>query len=409
MKTLMRAAWLAVCLTAWGSTRLVLYPGELAWVSEVRTYDVGEEGTLVLDLPHGTLAPSLVVEGLEVVSVQFATVNPPAIHLLVGQSVSVWVGDERIDGKLLAVDGGLTLATRDRLLFLATWDRVSGPLPRELPDKRLLRAQLRYRTTSPGRKDLVVRYLVQGIRWESSYTALFSGSVLHLMGWATVESQIPWRFADAGLTLVAGTVYQPKTGDVRVLALALPETMPSPAPAFEYYRYVLPGQWTLAPGVMLLPLVSVRVPFTRTYRFQGGMVEVYVKFKNETSPLPGGEIRFYEEGGALFVGAATLDNTPGGASVELAVGAAFDLRGERVQERRERLGDRSYREAWRITLTSAKEEEVEVEVVETLSGVWKIQEASLPYEVLSASQILFRVKVPAGGSGEVRYTVDWEY
>ncbi|MDY0393075.1 MAG: DUF4139 domain-containing protein, partial [Candidatus Bipolaricaulis sp.] len=107
--------------------------------------------------------------------------------------------------------------------------------------------------------------------------------------------------------------------------------------------------------------------------------------------------------------AAAIGHTPLGSDVDLAVGAAFDLTGERVQESRQRITDALYRDTYRITLRSAKDAPVEVEVVEALPGTWTITEHSLPYERLDAQRVLFRVLVPAGGTADVRYTVEWRY
>ncbi|MGB9861176.1 MAG: DUF4139 domain-containing protein, partial [Candidatus Bipolaricaulaceae bacterium] len=67
------------------------------------------------------------------------------------------------------------------------------------------------------------------------------------------------------------------------------------------------------------------------------------------------------------------------------------------------------RETWRITLNSAKSEGVEVEVIETLSGYWRILNSSLPYEVLDAQRVKFAVPVPAEGEASLEYTVEWHY
>ncbi len=403
--------WCLVALVgvgAWAAPHLVLYSGGFTWVSETRAVQLAGEGELVLELPRGTAPDSLLLEGLEVTALRFQSRSVPTLELLIGRPVQVWVGGERIDGTLLAVEGGLVVATRDRLTFISQWDRVVGALPPEAYGRPALQAWVRYRTDTPGTREIVLRYLVQGLGWTATYAAQLQGTTLALTGWAAVENTTGWEFPGAKVTLIAGQVYAPKEPPEAARALEL-AAAPAPTPAFEYYRYVLPQPVDVVEGRLMMPLVRAELELTRRYRFSGGPVEVYVQFKNTVQPLPGGEVRFLDEGGTLFVGAATLGPTPVGAQVELAVGTAFDLRGERIQLARDKLGDNRYRDTWRVVLTSAKDEEAEVEVVETLYGTWQIVEASHPYEVLSAQQVLFRVRVPPRGEAAVRYVVEWTF
>jgi hypothetical protein len=52
---------------------------------------------------------------------------------------------------------------------------------------------------------------------------------------------------------------------------------------------------------------------------------------------------------------------------------------------------------------------VEVEVIETLSGYWRILSSSLPYEILDAQRVKFAVPVAAGSETSLEYTVEWHY
>jgi len=195
---------------------------------------------------------------------------------------------------------------------------------------------------------------------------------------------------------------------VRALAAA-PPFPAAVSPAGEYHRYTLPEPVDLGPGTVLVPLFSAALPYERIYRFQGGRVETVIRFRNAAQPLPAGEVAAYEEEGRLFVGAAAIGHTPVGEEVRLTIGAAFDLTGERTQISHVRLGEDLYRETYRIVIRSAKEEPVEVEVLESLTGSWTITRTSLPYEVLDAHTVKFLLAVPAGGEADLSYTVEWSY
>ncbi|MFN3346580.1 MAG: hypothetical protein ACK42E_02035 [Candidatus Bipolaricaulaceae bacterium] len=223
---------------------------------------------------------------------------------------------------------------------------------------------------------------------------------MRILGKAWIQNTSGVDYLGAALVLVAGEVGAPRAG-VKAAPLALAA---APAEAFEYHRYDLPGLWDIPRGPLAIPLVQTTVPAKKFYRLGSQGVEVRLLFEPDTI-LPAGEMRVYAE--AIFVGASTIPHTPKGKDVELFVGLGFDLSGERAVVERERLGENLFRETWRITLRSAKKEDVEVEVIETLYGYWRILRSTLPYEVLDAQRIKFLVPVAGGSTTILEYTVEW--
>jgi hypothetical protein len=61
-----------------------------------------------------------------------------------------------------------------------------------------------------------------------------------------------------------------------------------------------------------------------------------------------------------------------------------------------------------VTIANAKAEGVTVDVREARYGVWKVVESSTPPEKLSATEVRFRLPVPAGGEATLTYTVQIE-
>ncbi|QAA76632.1 MAG: hypothetical protein BIP78_0866 [Candidatus Bipolaricaulis sibiricus] len=391
---------------------VTLYSGGFGYIHEVRTVHVAQEGDLVLDaLPLTLVLDSLVLDGLTVIRLDPVRPTVPSIADLVGTTVTVFAHGERLQGRLIATTPDLVLATPEGWVFLPSYERMVASAPPSTSPIDQLSVRVRYRDATPGESTVGLRYLANGLSWRAAYTAVLDDDTLSLWGLVTLENQSGVEFMGAQVSLVAGDVYRP-TGTAPVgygtRALAAFAEFDVGA-AFEYHRYTFPTPVDLTAGVAVAPLLAGEVMFARAYRFSGGPVEVRVRFTNALGPLPGGEVRVYDMKGALFVGAATLGHTPVGSDVDLAIGAAFDLTGERVQEARVRIADNFYRDTYRITLRSAKDTPVEVEVVESLSGTWIVTQHSLPYERLDAQRILFRVSVPAGGSAEVRYTVEWRY
>ncbi len=389
----------ALSLVALGQTKLVLYSSGLALVEETRILTLAQEGVLELSgFPEDTLWETLTMEGLEVLALRPLPRESWSLAQLVGQEVRVQSRTATFRGVLRAIaPEGLVLATEAGTVvvrdyeWLGAVDTKPGSAPQAL---------LRYRTTPPGERTVRFRFLARGFSWKIAYDAEYTEDQLRIWGKAWIQNASGVDYAGATIVLVAGEVGGPRaTGKAVPLALEA-----APAEAFEYYRYDLPGLWDIPRGELAIPLVHASFPAKRLYRLSGSGVEVRLLFAPDTV-LPGGEMRVYAEG--IFVGASTLPHAPKGKDVELRVGTAFDLWGERVLVERERLGEHLFRETWRIALRSAKKEDVEVEVIETLYGYWRIVRSTLPYEVLDAQRIKFRVPVAGEDATIVEYTVEW--
>ena len=96
-------------------------------------------------------------------------------------------------------------------------------------------------------------------------------------------------------------------------------------------------------------------------------------------------------------------------------GDAFDVTAERVQTdytqeqlpapRRGLPARQRFTASYRVTLSNAKPDPVTVDVRETRAGAWVVVTSSVPLEKLSATEVRFRVAVPAKGEATLTYTV----
>ena len=106
--------------------------------------------------------------------------------------------------------------------------------------------------------------------------------------------------------------------------------------------------------------------------------------------LPSGTVRLYvpSAGGDLLRGESNIRYTPIGEKATLTVGSAADITSERRQTdfRRAGLPKNVVETAHRITLRNAKDEAVTVDVVENISGDWRMLEESQPHSKRSAGQ-----------------------
>jgi hypothetical protein len=147
----------------------------------------------------------------------------------------------------------------------------------------------------------------------------------------------------------------------------------------------------------------VTQPVTVAYR-----VERSSESEFGDTPLPGGPVRIYQRddaGRLQLLGIATLGNTPRGQELMLPIGNAFEIVGNRTQTEYARPDGATYEAAWRVELTNGSDEDVAVQVVERVTGDWRILESSHDPEKLSANLVRFQVDVPAGGSAMLTYRV----
>lgn len=298
-------------------------------------------------------------------------------------------------------------------------------------------------------------YVAQGITWEALYQVILTGVRCQVSGTATVTSQA-LRADSAEVQLVAGAVARtraPKAfeeaeamrGRNADMLGAAAVSLTSEESVGETHVYQLPGRITIEPGVptatALFPRSSAPVvqelivPGVLPWRGWIGQtpdpdrlpVQVWYTLKRARNtafgdrPLPAGTVQLYQadsSGRVQLIGEAANDHTAPGRDLRVQSGDAFDITAERVQTefnqemlpaaRRGLPNRQRVTAAYRVTVTNAKAESVTVDVRESRYGVWKIVESSVAPEKLSATEMRFRLTVPAGGEVTLTYTVQME-
>jgi len=305
------------------------------------------------------------------------------------------------------------------------------------------------------RPKLDLTYVTPGAMWEVVYQVVLTGAGCQVSGTATIMSQ-SLRADTAEVQLVAGSISrarapaQPRFDYVArgVAAAEVREEarVVSEQAVGETHVYQLPGRLSFEPGVPVTTALFPRagVSYTQDFVIPGALpwrgflgqspaepnrvpVEVWYTVKRARGtafgnrPLPGGTVQLYQAdsaGRVQLVGEARSEHTAPGRDLRVQSGEAFDVTAERVQSdynqeqlpppRRGLPARQRITAAYKVTITNAKPEAVTVDVRESRSGVWQIVESSLPAEKLSATEIRFRVPVPATGTATLSYTVQAE-
>ncbi|HEU5217227.1 MAG TPA: hypothetical protein VFU23_01110 [Gemmatimonadales bacterium] len=287
-------------------------------------------------------------------------------------------------------------------------------------------------------------YFTQGAAWSASYTVVLGKSVARISGLASVASGT-LRVTAADVQLLAGSVGRAGRGptpmmmqEMKVAGVA-GDVAQGPAEEQqigEAHLYTIPGKVSLEPGVTtgVALFEPAAAPWERAYVVRGqipyyGMlpqfgndentvpVEVWYTLKRTAKtpfgdlPLPMGGYRLYQpdDAGRLqLIGESAAGHTAPGRDVRLGAGSAFDLTAKRIQTTYTTRRDSTRTVAtadYKVTITSAKDTAVTVEVLEERAGEWSVLSSSIPAEKLSSTRTRFRIRVPAMGEASLTYRV----
>ena len=371
-------------------------------------------------------------------------------------------GTESFSGTLLSTQGGLVLKRDDGSVQILPHN-AGVKLP-SLPGGLITRPTLVWDVSAqrPGSHRTRVSYQTQGMTWWTDYNVAYSegasanSCALDIGAWVTIVNQSGATYGDARLKLVAGEVHRATQGQlypqsVAAKRMSMNEAVAAPGFAeksfFEYHLYTL-GRATTLPDnstkqIELFP-VARRVPCEkvlvyygqagidygflpspqtdRNYGVQGNRkVDVYLQFRNSEAnnmgmPLPAGRMRVSKLDAAdqtlEFVGEDAIAHTPRNEKVQLALGSAFDVVGERRQvDFRVDTGRKTMTEEIEVKVRNQKKERVTVQVKENLYRWinWTIASRSHEYRKDDARTIVFPVTIPPEGEAVVRYTVQYSW
>ncbi len=346
-------------------------------------------------------------------------------------------------GKLLSYADGVVLETPEGIVAIPSHSKIVFPA---LPEGLLTKPTLVWKvfTQNQGKRNTETVYLTGGLSWRADYIAIADkdDKEISFNGWTTITNNSGTSYPDTKLKLVAGEVHRvqesPRYAETFDYALAKGAAVPAQygrEALFEYYLYTLERKTDIRNNetkqISLLSADSVPVQKELVFDAQnapivyygneGGdakkNVDVKLKFKNSENqglgiPLPKGIVRVYKkdnDGQLQFVGEDQIGNMKTEDEIELLLGTAFDVAGEKAQLSSEQISKNITREEYKITLENQKDAPVTVKVKERFYGTWEITKSSLPFEKKSSTLAEFNVNVPAKGKTELTYTVEYRY
>jgi hypothetical protein len=368
-------------------------------------------------------------------------------------------GVEIISGTLVGTQGGLTLKQPDGSVRIVS--HHSGVRLPGLPGGLISRPTLVWDidAATAGAHQSRFTYQTGGMTWWTDYNLTYSepragACKVDVAAWVTIVNQSGAAFADAKLKLIAGDVQRAQPRGYGALqapaaarmADAKAESFQEKA-FFEYHLYTLGRATSLANNstkqIELFPTAGgVGCEKTLVYYGQGSSypyygspmidrdfgvqtnkkVDVYLRLKNASAnglgvPLPAGKIRVSKldeaDRSLEFIGEDLIDHTPREETVQIRLGAAFDVVGERRQvDFRINTSAKWIEEDIEVKVRNQKPDEpVTVLVRENLYrwSSWTVLRKSHDFTKEDSRTIHFPVKIAAKGEATVRYTVRYTW
>ena len=369
-------------------------------------------------------------------------------------------GVESITGTLIGTQGGLVLRAGDG--SIRTINSYSGVKLSSLPGGLISKPTLVWdiAASRAGTHPARMSFQTGGITWWTDYNLTLSEGTnansckLDVGAWVTIINQSGATFEDAKLKLVAGDVqrarpqpqYAPAAMDRGVAMASKVEGFAEKA-FFEYHLYTLGRPTTLRNNatkqIELFPAArGVNCEKTLLYYGQANQylgnygspmtdrnfgnqsnkkVDVYLRFKNREDnrlgiPLPAGKVRVAKLDAAdqslEFIGEDLIDHTAKNETLQIKLGSAFDVVGERRQvEYRYDSNGKVIEEEIEIKLRNQKDEAVTVIAKENLYRwtSWSIIKKTQEFEKIDSRTIHFPVRIAKGGEAVIRYTVRYTW
>lgn len=373
----------------------------------------------------------------------------------IDREISITMNDgTEYTGVLLSSRNDIILRLADDQVVIARLNEVRDMRFPQLPDGLITRPTLRWLVSSEtgGTQSVELTYLTGGMNWTADYNILLArdNSSLSLNGWVTLSNTSGTAYQDAQLKLIAGDVN--RVSDVMFpMMMEMDMAVPSAAPRqqveqrelFEYQLYELNRRVTIGDNETKqvefvsggnvpantfyvydasLPFYGYGSPIRDQYYGDTGITTVgtYLEFSTGEedglgADLPAGRVRVYQEdidGAPLLIGENRISHTPKGEQIQLYLGNAFDLVGERVQTDYRFISSNVVQETYTISLRNRKSDTpVEIRVPERLIrwSNWEITSADAEYTRLNSNTIEFRVTVPPQGERTITYTVMYAF
>ncbi len=425
---------------------LTVYADGFAQVEEVRAGDLpkGQCHLRVLDVASGIVPEStfLQAEGVSVreMSVRAPMTDPRSLLTSrLGKTVKAVrqdprTGEDRSEtATLLAVEPHPILRIGDRLETDYP-GRIVLPITSDTPVPGAARLDFVVESERAAHRDLVLQYLLPGLRWQADYAAVYDEDKrrLTLRGWIGVTNGSDDFFENVSLRVVAGNVARvaerPGVATFRAANKTISEVgaLQQPPAVAGYRLYPIAKSVSLSAGErkQVAFIKHLNLPVTRSYRIvdpvgvfrsapgqwpqRGAFLRLAFVNPPGGLPLPAGVARVMAvraNDADLFLGEDRIDHVAAGAPVAVQLGRVVDVTYEAQRLEFRDISRTSNEQRFSITLRNDGDRPADVEVTQTFPGQWTIFGEEDLYTRKDAQTVAWNVTVPARGRTNIAFSV----
>lgn len=426
------------------STQITVYNNNLGLVLQTRTLNIakGESEIRIEGVPAKVDPTSVRItfpgkaDAIEVLEQNFLYDLVNSIKIFekyIGESISYKTkSGEQTNGKLLQFDGGnLILQLSNGGIKIASAENISEYDFPSLPSGLILKPTLQWLLSSriSAAVESEISYLTAGMNWHAEYLMVLDKNDrdFTLNSWVSLDNQSGATYENAKMKLVAGDIHRaPQPAPVRREKVYAADVLTQVAPfeergLFEYHLYELQRPVTIKDREIkqITLFDEVNAKAEKFYLFKNsafseteGPLEVHLKFANSTAnhlgiPLPEGVFRIFKkdvDNTLQLVGEDRIAHTAKDDTLDLIVGKAFDVKGQKTITDRQKISDRSEIISIKLEISNKRTEPINVEIQEIMSGDWFVKNASHPYQKKSNSLLVFPLTVPAHKNIQIKYS-----
>ena len=424
---------------------LTIYKDGTALIKQPVNWSIpsGESSITWNSLPNGIDedTPFLNISGVDVMSQRYNNnifTGTDFFNSLKGQTIQVKPKNSKlIKGTLLEISSaavtvkyssGIMTFNRNEIEYLGNKTKEIN-LPTFNP---FLSWDIKSKSLKKVNGELV--YKTNNFSWTTVYRLIMMNEEKgELIAEAVISNTSNMNFETAKIQLVEGNLNKVKTKRPKLekmnRSFALGQLDNSPFMVSDelgdYHIYTLNETHNLGAkeNITVRMYGPLDIGYSKKYVFENSErrqkeepLEVQLTMENTESnglgiSLPGGKVEMYsfKEGRGLdYIGADKMGQVPKGQFTTLTSGRAFDVIGNRkvLNYDRQRKSEEAVIE---IRVTNARNEDVDVLLIEHINGDWIIKDESLNYQKKDASTIQFPLSLNAGETKSVYYTYRKEW
>ncbi|MCP4482898.1 MAG: hypothetical protein GY817_09250 [bacterium] len=394
------------------ATKLLVYTNNLAMVNESYEIEPREE-VEITNLPAYLLPETVFVQNLEILEQEFLYDLMDVSSLtkkFEGKKVTLNHEDEFSEVILLKQ------SYKDRIFLL------NNSLYLNMPGQLILDAAQAVKTPTlkwrvepfKKTKTIELEYLTENISYNVSYL-LNLGKENILSSWLNITNHCGRDFENIDLLIFLGDVnflgkgYRQSSG-MQVKSLAASGVTSISSKVGKYSIYQVPFRTTLNNNstknitfIKLLDLlVNEKIEIHALQEKNYAITKM--EFLNSTDyELAKGRVKVYKND--VFIGENFLPYTSKNEKVSLETGKLFNVYATKKQLEYRNINKETTEQTFEIKVNNFSEKTVELDLIENLSGDWKILKSNTKYLKESTSKLKFALHLKASEELLLKYTI----